>query len=517
MNICIFNSLPQHHEMFAHVLDYFKSKNKKIDVYTNTTNNYGWLSFYERQYGIYKCYPISFFNPDAYDYVFLLTDDDHGYDPFWKNKKAGVIIFEHFGPRQLNLPGFFTCQTRRFMKRDPPSDPNTWILPVWNNHFYEKYERLTVLSIGNATNHLNLQSIFSNYQDIQFILCDRDLDTSSDSPNISKYNKPDTSKLIEFAGKSHYILFWPTTDYAKNHMWDSISGCFPLAYSVGTPILLPESLVEPLGLNGLVDIPDRGNIFLQNPNGAQQDAFILQRNELLKRRNNIYDSIFYPVNIDICVILTATVYVGKKEVLYQIDPQARIDTYNKSIRQWLNNTSLNIVVVENSGYEFKELYMELAKYKNRFEIISFKEDSLEESLYLRGNCDKGASELFSINYAYKNSKLLNKTDFIIKITGRYFINGMESYIREYNLKLYDVLCQNNYKSEPRCELIGCNRENFNNIFNPKPEPLPPGQLFECVEYNYQKRILRSKNILECKKFKIEPTQRGGVNEVYTYI
>ena len=60
-------------------------------------------------------------------------------------------------------------------------------------------------------------------------------------------------------------------------------------------------------------------------------------------------------------------------------------------------------------------------------------------------------------------------------------------------------------------------ENFNNIFNPKPEPLPPGRLFECIELNYQNRILRSKNILECKKFKIEPTQRGGINNIYTHI
>ena len=207
----------------------------------------------------------------------------------------------------------------------------------------------------------------------------------------------------------------------------------------------------------------------------------------------------------------------KKEALYQIDPLERIDTYNKSIRQWLNNTNLNIVVVENSGYEFKDLDIELTKYKHRFEIISFKEDSLEDSFYLRGNCDKGASELFSINYAYKNSRLLNKAEFIIKITGRYFINEMESYLRQYNLKLYDVLCQNNYKYEPRCELIGCNRGNFNNIFNPKPEPLPPGRLFECIELNYQNRILRSTNILECKKFKIEPTQRGGINNIYTHI
>lgn len=285
--------------MFAHVLDYFKDKKINIDVYTNKMNDYGWLSYYEKEYKIVIWYPISFFNADAYDYVFLLTDDDMGYKPYWEKTTARVIVTEHFGPRQLNLPAFFTVQTRQFTKRNPPSNPESWILPVWNNIIHEKYNTLTVLSIGNATNRLNLQKLFSNYNDINFILCDRDLNTQSEHPNVTKYNKIDASKLIEFAGKSHYILFWPTTDYSRNHQWNSISGCFPLAYSVGTPILLPESFVEPIGLSGLVGIVEGGNVHLNIPSYTQQNECMLQRTELLKRRNNIYNSLFYNNSRDI--------------------------------------------------------------------------------------------------------------------------------------------------------------------------------------------------------------------------
>jgi hypothetical protein len=515
MKISIFNSLPQHHEMFAHVLDYFNDKKIHIDVYTNKTNHYGWLSYYEKEYRIVIWYPISFFNVDAYDYVFLLTDDDTGYKPFWKKTSARVIVIEHYGPRQLNLPAFFTVQTRQFMKRNPPSDSESWILPVWNNTIHEKYKTLTVMSIGNATNRLNLQTLFSNYSEINFILCDRDLNTHSDHKNVTKHNKLDASKLIEFAAKSHYILFWPTTDYARNHQWNSISGCFPLAYSVGTPILLPESFVKPIGLSGLVGISDGGNVDLNIPTYAQQNDCMIQRTELLKRRNNIYNSLFYN-NTDTTILLTSTVYVQKKEALYQVDPQERINIYIKSIRQWLYDTELKIVLVENSGYEFKELDEELKKYSGRFEIILFNEDTLEECEYLRGNADKGASELFSINYAYKNSRLLNNTEFIIKITGRYFIKELESYIQEYNLKMYDVLCQNNYELSPRCEMIGCNVKNFNVIFDLKMKKNPPVS-FRCIEFEYRDRIFTYNNILICKKFKIEPTQRGGLNELYLYI
>ena len=79
--------------------------------------------------------------------------------------------------------------------------------------------------------------------------------------------------------------------------------------------------------------------------------------------------------------------------------------------------------------------------------------------------------------------------------------------------MYDVLCQNNYELEPRCEMIGCNIKNFNDIFNLKLKKISPAS-FRCIEFEYQDKILRYNNILVCKRFKIEPTQRGGINQLY---
>jgi len=289
MKICIFNSLPQHHEMFAHVLDYFKNNKMIIDIYTNKTNNYGWLNYYEKEYNIHVWYPISFFNSHAYDYVFLLTDDDYGYNPYWNNTTR-VLVTEHDSKRELNLKTYCKHQTRQFNLRSPPSDPNTWILPVWNAILQAKYERLTVLSLGNATNNLNLPSLFSNYKEIDFILVDRDMNTQNTEPNIRKFNKLEASKLIEYASKSHYILVWPTTSYSTNHKHYSMSGSIPLAYSVGTPLLLPESYLEPLGLKGLTGIPDKDQINLEIPD---KEIFLKERFVLLERRNKIFNSVFF--------------------------------------------------------------------------------------------------------------------------------------------------------------------------------------------------------------------------------
>ena len=118
------------------------------------------------------------------------------------------------------------------------------------------------------------------------------------------------------------------------------------------------------------------------------------------------------INNNIVIILTMTVTVGKKDTLFQVNPKERINTYLKSIRAWLTKTELKIVVVENSGYEFKELSRELEIYKDRFELIVYDENTLNESAYLKNNTDKGISELFSINYAKNHSVLIKNSIFI---------------------------------------------------------------------------------------------------------
>ena len=145
----------------------------------------------------------------------------------------------------------------------------------------------------------------------------------------------------------------------------------------------------------------------------------------------------------VVIILTTTVFVQNKCYLYQISAEERIACYRKSIEQWLN-TNLKIIVVENSGYPFNEFNEFISE---RFEIICFNENTLPEARYLIGNNSKGISELFSINYSIRNSKII-KNDFIIKITGRYFIHNFEEYIK--TLNTYDALIQNYIN---RCENI----------------------------------------------------------------
>jgi len=226
--------------------------------------------------------------------------------------------------------------------------------------------------------------------------------------------------------------------------------------------------------------------------------------------NNKYEK-FSNLNNNVTILLTSTVNVQNKNYLYQTDKEERLNTYLKSIKQWLNNTTFNIVLVENTGYPFEELSDYLIKYKNRFEIISFEENKLDEAKYLKNNNSKGASEIFAINYAFNHSKLLQNSIFIIKVTARYFIPELQDYLKNYDLNKYDALRQNNIS---RCEIVGTHIKNFKKVFdlilideNGKYNP--------HVESVYKYRISLLNNIIECKKFNIEPTQRGGLNQIFT--
>ena len=209
------------------------------------------------------------------------------------------------------------------------------------------------------------------------------------------------------------------------------------------------------------------------------------------------------------IILTSNVNVNfNKYHIFQTDKNERIFTYIKSILQWLQKTNLNIVLVENSGYNFNELNKEKELYKDRFEVITFNEKEVEDAKYLENNKSKGDSELFSIYYAFRNSNLIKSSNFIIKVTCRFFIPEFEDFLSKYNLNDYDCLTQ---YDRDRCEIVGSHYKNFLFIFDINTYD------DYYIENVWKKRTSEFENILICKKFEIEKTQRGGVNQQFTDI
>jgi len=230
---------------------------------------------------------------------------------------------------------------------------------------------------------------------------------------------------------------------------------------------------------------------------------------------------------NILIILTSTITINSyKHYLNQTDPNERLNCYLKSVKQWLEKTSFKICLVENSGYTFPELSDYLIKYNDRFEIITFDElkhpPELQHYIY---NCSKGASELFSINYAYNNSKFKETVQFIIKITARYFIESFEEFLKNNNLstRCNNISISNNNDiialrqfNRQRCEIVGCNTLLIPIIFNTNMSDIY-GLFYPHVEFLYENRInlLNKDNILICDKFCIDPKPMGGIDCIVT--
>ena len=208
---------------------------------------------------------------------------------------------------------------------------------------------------------------------------------------------------------------------------------------------------------------------------------------------------------NVAIILTCTVNVDKNiNILEQQNPEQRKNIYIKSIKKWLNNTSFIIIVVDNSGYTFPELNW--LKYKNRLEIISYNESDLPDYQLIKNDKSKGIHEIYAINYAYINSNLIKKCNFIIKVTGRYYIPTLKNY----NFDV-DFIRQNNNE---KCEIVGCDYKHFNYLFNKKINYIDNEYNNDFIEIIYKRRIDASGGkVFQLPSLKIEDTMNGGNNSL----
>lgn len=99
------------------------------------------------------------------------------------------------------------------------------------------------------------------------------------------------------------------------------------------------------------------------------------------------------------------------------DTEYRKNLYLMQIKKWLVNTNFKIVVVESSGYDFPEINHE------RLHKISFKiEENLQSSSQFEAR-----SILYAIN-SIKDCDFYKNCTHILKVTGRYFLNGIETHL-----------------------------------------------------------------------------------------
>ena len=235
---------------------------------------------------------------------------------------------------------------------------------------------------------------------------------------------------------------------------------------------------------------------------------------------------------DFCIVLTSTIYVNLcKYHVYITDPHERLNTYLHSIKQWLDKSNFKIVLIDNSGYTFPELNDYIDKYNDRFEIVSFVEKDLDMDVFAKAGAldltsskhhlytSKGTSEMFAIYYGCQKSELIrnSKSKFVIKITGRYFVNELENFLKHVNPDDYCALRQND---PDKCEMIGCHVNVFSDMFMPanyiSNDGLGGHHHIENL-YKYRLTTFPEEQVLVCDTFQIEPTQIGGGCDIKTQL
>lgn len=118
------------------------------------------------------------------------------------------------------------------------------------------------------------------------------------------------------------------------------------------------------------------------------------------------------------VLLTSCVKTNNSN---DIDIYNRKNLYRKQILKWLKYTNLNIFIVESSGWNFPYI-----NYP-RFHVITF--NILERSN--SSSINESLSILYALDYLKNtNNDYYNECDYILKVTGRYFLENIEEKLYE---------------------------------------------------------------------------------------
>ncbi len=133
------------------------------------------------------------------------------------------------------------------------------------------------------------------------------------------------------------------------------------------------------------------------------------------------------------------------------DPAIRKAQYLEAIRFYLHHTASPVLFVENSGTDISSDLTEEIK-QGRLELLTFQGNNYPKQL------GKGYGEMLIVEHALRFSKAMQQAPFVFKITGRYKVLNINSFIAYYNTRAVscDLLVDfKQHLSYADSRLIGC--------------------------------------------------------------
>jgi hypothetical protein len=172
---------------------------------------------------------------------------------------------------------------------------------------------------------------------------------------------------------------------------------------------------------------------------------------LIQKRNEINGNTFVDSS-KICILLTTC--VNPSYTQNKLDKRKEI--YTDVINKYLTFTNFDIYVVESSGYTFPEF-----ENNPRVKVYSYK-NYLKYSKYLLLLNNPSPLEATSIINAISHFNL-NEYQYVIKITGRYFIPNINEILNTIPIGADLILQNNQHIFYQHTEIFGCKTKYFKNI------------------------------------------------------
>lgn len=273
-SIAIFNGLPYHYEMFGYIIEYCLLRKIRLDIYTETKNQLGWLDFYVKTFpNVFRLLPISSYHPiNTYMKVIVTTDDDPYFNESWVTDK--VITIDHY---HLNRSQHIKTHigTRYFLSR-PTLD---WVLPVYRQMDIatkKKISKNNILFIGKtARDMIDSEYVTFISKTFHCIFIDRFIENR----NIQ------TQEMVEMLKQSKYVFVSSTNN---EHIDKSMSASIPLALNFLCTLILPKKMKDiyqlqsSIGYDNLFDIT-----YKHDPKVVDKDLSFLSKHKM-----EVFDRLF---------------------------------------------------------------------------------------------------------------------------------------------------------------------------------------------------------------------------------
>jgi len=181
------------------------------------------------------------------------------------------------------------------------------------------------------------------------------------------------------------------------------------------------------------------------------------------------------------VLLTTCVFPSNSTNTGNNNSEARKNLYVVQIQRWVDNTTLPIFVVDTSGYTFDEIpksdRLYIMSYKTQHPISTSTEGEKIGLMYAMSQMSQMCqmSQISECNFTH-----------ILKVTGRYYLEGIENKLEKANTKEYDLFLQIHRNNEGRwqnSEYYGIRRDLMEDFITSI-----QGRLMEHCLYDFSSRV-----------------------------